>query len=562
MSSNATLLVDGSGRFLMTEEIVQTDVLCVGGGIAGLMAAIRASEVGAKVVVADKANTERSGSAGLGNDHFRCYIPESHGPDIRPNLESLVRSQVGGPMRNMSFMRTWMEKSFDIVKLWESWGIPMRYEDRYEFAGHGLPGRILASLKYSGKDQKSVLTREALKRGVTVLNRVMMFDLVNSDGKLVALGIDTRDDRLLIFETKSVVLGTGLCTRLYPSPTPGCMFNIAYSPNNTGDGRAMAYKAGAELANLELTMRWAGPKYFARCGKGTWIGVLRNPEGKPIGPFVTKPDRKLGDMAADIWHSAFEDFAKSGKGPVYMDCSGISEEDYQYMIHWLKHEGNASFLDYLEAEGINLKERPVEFSTYELHLSGGVYYNENGETSVSGLYAAGDELFGGISCAATLGWIAGDSAGRYSKYAAVPDAREAGPRIEESKRAMQEMLGRKRGPGWKEANLALQQIMHDYAGSIRSETLLNAGLIHVRRLKEKVGTALVAKDRHELARCLELVNLVDLAELLFVAALERKETRAGHVRVDYPFTNPLLDKLLIVKKGGDGPVMEWREINR
>ena len=454
------------------------------------------------------------------------------------------------------------EKSFDIVKRWESWGIPMKYEGRYEFAGHGLPGRILTSMKYSGKDQKPILTREALKRGATIMNRVMMFDLINSNGKLVALGVNTREGKLLVYEAKSVILGTGLCTRLYPSPTPGHMFNIAYSPNNTGDGRAMAYRAGAELANLELTMRWAGPKYFARCGKATWVGVLRDPEGRPIGPFVTKPDRKLGDVAADIWHSAFEDFAKSGKGPVYMDCRGISEEDYQYMVHWLKNEGNVSLLGHLEEEGIDLKKQPVEFCTYEPHLSGGVYYNEKGETSVKGLYAAGDEIFGAISCAATFGWIAGENAARYSSGAVSPDAGEARAHIETRKQAMQSMVGRKRGSGWKEANLALQQIMQDYAGPIRSETLLTAGLNHIGRLKEKVNKTLAAQDQHELVRSLEVINLVDLAELLFLAALERKETRAGHVRVDYPFTNPLLDKLLIVKKGEEGPVMEWREIER
>jgi succinate dehydrogenase/fumarate reductase flavoprotein subunit len=204
----------------------------------------------------------------------------------------------------------------------------------------------------------------------------------------------------------------------------------------------------------------------------------------------------------------------------------------------------------------------VEFSTYEPHLSGGVYYNEKGETSVKGLYAAGDEIFGAISCAATFGWIAGESAARYSSSAVSPNTEEVRTHIEARKQAMQEMLGRNRGPGWKEANLALQQIMQDYAGPIRSETLLTAGLTHLRRLKEKVNKTLVAQDRHELVRSLEVINLVDLAELLFLAALERKETRAGHVRVDYPFTNPLLDKLLIVRKGEDGPVMEWREIER
>ena len=546
----------------MKEEVIQADVLCVGGGIAGLMAAIRASESGAKVVVAEKSNTVHSGSAGVGNDHFRCYIPEIHGSDMKPNLEALVRSPGGGGMRHMKFMRTWLEKSFDIVKLWESWGIPMKYEGQYEFAGHGLPGRILTSLKYSGKDQKVILTREALKRGVAIMNRVMMFDLINSNGNLVALGIDTREDKLLIYEARSVILGTGLCTRLYPSPTPGHMFNIAYSPNNTGDGRAMAYRAGTELANLELTMRWAGPKYFARCGKATWVGVLRDPADKPIGPFVTQPDRKLGDVAADIWHSAFEDFAKSGKGPVYMDCRGISDEDYQYMIHWLRNEGNVSLLDHLAEEGIDIKKQPVEFSTYELHLSGGVYYNEKGETSVKGLYAAGDEIFGAISCAATFGWIAGESAAAYSRSAAFPRAEEARGHVEAKKQILHEMLSRARGPGWKEANVALQQIMQDYAGPIRSETLLSAGLTHLRRLKQKIATALTARDQHELARSLEIVNLADLAELLFLAALERKETRAGHVRTDYPFTNPLLEKLLMVKKGESGPVMEWREVER
>ena len=67
----------------MKEEILEADVLCVGGGIAGLMAAIRAGELGAKVIVAEKANSLRSGAAGMGNDHFQCYIPEVHGTDVK-----------------------------------------------------------------------------------------------------------------------------------------------------------------------------------------------------------------------------------------------------------------------------------------------------------------------------------------------------------------------------------------------------------------------------------------------------------------------------------------------
>ena len=71
-----------------SEEIIETDVLCIGGGIAGLMAAIRAGGLGARVVVAEKGNTLSSGAGGLGNDHFICYLPEVHGPDVKPMIES------------------------------------------------------------------------------------------------------------------------------------------------------------------------------------------------------------------------------------------------------------------------------------------------------------------------------------------------------------------------------------------------------------------------------------------------------------------------------------------
>jgi len=545
----------------MKEEIIEADVLCVGGGPAGLMAAIRASELGAKVVVADKGNTVRSGSAATGNDHFRCYIPEIHGPDIKPIVEELAQSQAGG-MKHIGFMRSWMEKSFDIVKLWDSWGIPMKYQGRYEFAGHAFPGRPIMALKYSGEQQKPILTREALKRGAIIVNRTMVFDLLHESGSILALGIDTREDRVTVFQTKSVVLGTGVCTRLYPGPTPGWLFNMAYSPSNTGDGRAMAFRVGAELANLELTMRWAGPKYLARCGKATWVGVLRDPQGKPVGPFVTKPDKRYGDIAGDVWHTLFEDYLKAGKGPVYMDCSGISDEDFEYMMHWMKHEGNGALLDHFDEEGIDIRKNPVEFMTYETILAGGVHYNEKGETSVKGLYAAGDELFGGISCAAVFGWIAGESAARYSREAESFKIEKGREKISAKKAFLDEVRTREAGANWQEVNIALQQVMQDYAGPLRSETLLEAGLSHLRRLKEKAYSTMVAKNQHELIHCLEVLNLIELGELVIITANERKETRGRHVRADYPFTNPLLQKMLIVKKIEEQPVTEWTEIKR
>jgi len=130
--------------------------------------------------------------------------------------------------------------------------------------------------------------------------------------------------------------------------------------------------------------------------------------------------------------------------------------------------------------------------------------------------------------------------------------------IEEKKSFLDDIRNRDVGPDWKEVNIALQQIMNDYAGPIRSETLLEAGLKHLRRLKERTHATMIARNPHELSRAVEVLNLLDLGELIFIAARERKETRALHVRADYPFTNPLLNRLLIVKKVDGKPVVEWR----
>jgi succinate dehydrogenase/fumarate reductase flavoprotein subunit len=546
----------------MKEKILEADVLCVGGGIAGLMAAIRAEELGAKVILAEKANTLRSGSGGTGCDHFRAYIPEFHGRDIEPVVEEVLHSQVGWT-RSKEFVRTWMERSFEIVQLWDSWGIPMKYKGRWEFAGHAFPGRPFTTLKYSGQNQKTILTQEAQKRGVRIINRVMVFDLLRDGGVIGALGVDTRVDGVKTFLAKSVVLSTGGCVRLYPGPTPGWMFNRADSPHTTGDGRAMAYRAGAELVNMEIPMRWAGPKYFARCGKATWVGVLRDAHDKPVGPFVKKPDRRYGDAIADAYKSLFEDYTKSGKGPVYMDCRGISDDDYQYMMYWMRHEGNTAMVHHLEKEGIDLKKNAVEFMTYEMTTRGGISYNEKAETSVKGLYAAGDEYFGGVSCAATFGWIAGENAANYSKQMAFSKLDKVRGEIDEKGDFFKRIRHRETGVTWQEVNVTLNQILSDYVGFIRYENMLKAGYSHLRRLKEKAYGTMMAKNQHELMHCLEVLNLLDIGEIIFVAVNERKETRDKYSRLDYPFTNPVLDgKILFCKQLGNKPVAKWREIRR
>ncbi|MBW1913160.1 MAG: FAD-binding protein [Deltaproteobacteria bacterium] len=536
------------------KDPIETDVLIAGGGIAGLMAAISAADQGASVVIAEKANTRRSGSGATGNDHFCCYIPEVHGDDIEPILWEDLHSLHG---------------DFQDVSLADSWGISMKPKGKWDFSGHAFPGRPRIFLKYAGHNQKEVLTREAKKRGVRIENHLPLVDVITKDGEIIgAVGISTKDDNpvLKIFRTKCVLLSTGSATRLYPSTTPGWMFNIAFCPSDTGSGRAMAYRAGAKLVNMEIPNRHAGPKYLARCGKATWIGVYRDPHGKPVGPFVTKPTKELGDITADVWNTVFTDKHRSGEGPVYIDCTTIDQEDLDYMMWGLEEEGNTGMLNYMAEEGIDVRKHRIEFRQYEPFLIGsrGIEIDINGETNVKGLYAAGDEVGNfraDISGAAIWGWIAGKSAADRAKAVTGFQDADGSNLVEDRSRFYSEIIARESGPTWKEANLALQQIMNDYAGvDVRSETLLNAGLKYLRDLKEKAVNSMTADNSHTLMRCLEALDLMQCGEVIFLTALERKETRGMHKRSDFPFTNPLLqDKFLTIKKT-DGQVhMEWRE---
>ncbi len=446
------------------------------------------------------------------------------------------------------------------MKLWDSWGIPMKYKGKWEFAGHAFPGQPLTHLKYAGGNQKQVLTRQAVKNGAHIINRVTIFDLLTEGDRVTgALGLDTWNNKIIEFQTKAIFLGTGGCLRLYPASTPGWMFNAPMSPFNTGDGRAMVYRAGGALRDMEFLGQWAGAKYYARSGKATWIGVLRKPDDSPVGPFVNKPDRIYGDVTSDCWPTVFNDYMHTGRGPVYMDCRGASREDIDYMKYWLENEGNKGMLEEMATEGIDPLTHAVEFCTYGIGVSGGVDFNTEGKTSLKGLFAAGQEYSGDMAFATTLGWTAGENLAKFAKEAEYGDIGAKDNRKEGKLDLVENILARNSGAGWQEANIALQQIMLDYAGLVRSETLLDQGLKNIDRLRKRVKDTLFARNGHELGRCLEVLNLLDIGQAVMLCARERRETRARHNRTDYPFTNPLMNKYLTIRKEDGQVIFDWKK---
>lgn len=547
----------------MEVEKKQCDVLCVGGGVAGLDAAIRASEMGAKVIVAEKSNTMRSGGGGMGVDHFFSYIPEYHG-----DLKDFTKVRTQGPawaMKDTEYIDYLFKMSTEVVRLWEKWGVPIKYRGKYHFAGHCFPGQKPLLLKISGLNMKPVLTKQTLDRGGEIMNRTMVFNVLkDKDGRVIgAIGIDTREDKVIVFEAKAVILATGCIAGLYPPPTLAGNFNRSFPIQQSGDGRIMAYRAGAELADLELVQRHAGPKYFIRAGQASWVGVLRDRYGKAVGPFLNKPNALYGDMTVEINKEIFEQYKNSGKGPIYMDMSGISDEDYEEMIHYLTHQGNIALLDHVAAEGVDLKKAAIEFTTFERTIATGILYNHRGETGVKGLYAAGDEYNAGMGASATIGWSAGENAAKYASTAPAVDVNGAKSTIEAYIKLISEIRTRPIGAKWQEGYSAVQEVMQDYCGHVRSKSLLEAGLDVIRRFKTKARNELKADSAHELAYCLGALNLFDIGELLLISANDRKETRGLHVRSDYSLTNPLLaGKHHVIKQVNGKPKLGWRAVKK
>ena len=548
----------------MKVERRETDILCVGGGLAGLMAAIGARKAGARAIVAEKGNAAHGGAGRIGADHFGGYYPDVHGPDMEAYIDYMLTQPMSGlhAVLSRDVIRAQFRKTMEVVEMWESWGIPMKYKGKYTPGGHGIPGNKLMHVHYQGRGQKPILAKKALEAGAEIMDRVMVFELLGGPDRVTgALAVDTREDKLIEFSAKAVFLGTGLIMRMYPNITPGLIGNELHPPTGTGDGQAMAYRLGTELVSQEKCMHWVGIKNFSRPGKGTWVGVYKDKDGKVIGPFVTKPMRQYGDSTPDMDPLLFYNLRKNGRGPVYLDGSGMTDEDLEYMRLWLLHEGNVAVLKHMDEEGIDHRKSPVEFITYGLTPGGKMSVNERAETSVKGLYAAGDEISVGVGYAATFGYIAGENAAQYAGEAPAPDTDKEKDKIAQKREMVEEIQSRQSGPGWYDANVALQCTMQDYCGMVRWMEMLEAGMTHLRRLKEKAYAGIRAGNRWELTRCLEVLNLYDLGELMFQANLEVKESRGQHPRLDYPVTDPRLNgKGLFVRNVDGKPVFEWRPI--
>jgi succinate dehydrogenase/fumarate reductase flavoprotein subunit len=550
-----------------SEEKIETDVLVVGAGTGGMMAAIAAADGGAQVVLCEKGNAMRSGGIRGGNDHFLCYIPGIHTPAVWDNiLHSSLTMSVGTADADV-FVRLW-ERSYEVVKKWEDYGINMKTNGHYEFTGHSYPGssgrmgepgktdRIW--LHFSDLKLSTKLEKQVRDRNVKIMNRVMVTDLLkNSDGRVAgAIGISTREPKLYIFQAKSVIYNTGGVNpnRLYPTP-----FVMGYSlaEPETGDGDLLAYRGGADIMGAEFLNRHVSVVYGPFYGKASWIGVVRDANGNAIAPpYLSKPDLENGDMSAQNTEAMDRVWAM-GKGPVWMDTRQATDEDMAYMRFGFDSEAMQPLMSWLEDEKIDIRKSRFEFAPTQPMIQMRTRVDTDCMTTVKGLFSTVRPI---LARNAISGMIAGEAAAKHASEVKSANLENNRGQIERAKEQYEIFLGREGSQyaDWTEAQWAIWQIMHRYAlPPLRTENTLKTGHARLLRLRDKAKQTLKAANPHELYHCLEVLNLMDIAELVILATIERKESRGEAHRLDYPFVNPMLAKILLAYQKDGKPAFKW-----
>ncbi|WP_332691801.1 fumarate reductase/succinate dehydrogenase flavoprotein subunit [Halalkalibacter lacteus] len=534
----------------------ETDVLIIGGGSAGTMAAIKAKQADPTidVLVLDKADIRRSGAIAMGMDGLNNAIlpgratPEEYVLEITEANDGIV---------NQKALLRQAEECYDVIKELDSWGVDFEKDETGEFVVHRVhrKGRYVLPMPYAS-DLKKILAKQVKKHKCRVVNRVMATRLLTNGNRVIgALGLDVFTGDFVIVKAKAVVVTAGAAGRMGLTDS-GYLYGTYENPTNTGEGFAMAYHAGAELTGIECyqinpTMKdYNGPAcaYVA----GPYGGYTANTQGDR----VTGCDYWSGDLIMRMW-----ELSNKGEWPVYLKMDHLDEEVIS-KIEGILHLNERPSRDRFHAgRNQDYRKHMVELHISEPglcsgHSASGVFVNHEAETTLEGLYAAGD-----MACvphqyllgAMTFGKIAGTNAAKYVKTVASMEPDEI--QIEKERERIYAPLKNPNGVPHNQVEYKVRRTVTQYMMPPKNKDKFDIALARFQHLREEDLPMIGARDPHELGRALEVHTILDCAEMMAKASLFRKESRWGfyHYFLDYPEKDDKnWKKRVNIKKGENG----------
>ncbi len=525
----------------------ETDILIIGGGTVGCMAA---AEIGEKfphlkVTILEKAHVDRSGCLAAGMNAINAYLnpgetPESFVKYVRYDSCGLIREDLVKSMAEL-FEYT--------VKKVEGWGLPILCDDDGNYVPRGR-----WNIKINGESLKPILAKAARDSGATIHNWVNVTGLLMSGERCAgAVGFSLRTNTFYTFKAKATIIATGGAAGLYkPNNAYDAQHKTWYSPFNNGAGYAMGIRAGAEMTSFEM-------RYVALRTKDAIAptGTLALGVGAPMvnargEKFMQTKYAHLGGDGAPTPYRAYGPIeeVKAGRGPCYLDTTHITEEQ--------AHQLKSAYLDmypsqvlYWAATNIDPSRHPVEVQTTEPyinggHCQGGYWVDMDRRTTVPGLFAAGD-VAGGAPFKFVSGcWaeavIAGRAAAEEIQDLPFPEVDHL--QIEmEYQRAFDPLFNYgkiKYGVRPYDMEVRMQKIMEEYAGGTSQNYEMNEErLLKAKQYMDQLPgqfDQLVVEDMHDLMRAHEVIDRVILGQVVIEHLMARKETRwpSYQTRTDYP----------------------------
>ena len=504
-------------------KIIETDVLIIGGGLAGCFAAVKAREQGRDVILVDKGYISRSGESPY------ARVTMVFNPQWGHKLDEWLAqiSAIGEYVNNRHWNEMVFKDSYARYLDMESWGVKFLKDKNgpqkipHPLKNIGMPDEkkfppLVSEVVHWMPGFLDIIRKQVVKSGTKVMDRLMITELIKQEGQVRgAIGMSIEGNDIYIFKAKATIVSAG-----------GDGFRPVNYPTHelTGDGHVMAYKAGATLLGKEfIASSPLGPDYHGwppLYSLFTSIMPATAAGGRP--PFkIFDAEGKEVPPRGMAWHGwiDYEAEEHAGKAPLYY-------RDYEGKLHPMLGPGHHGALLGLATSGV----RPVD---------------DYCSSGIPGLFAAGDSLgtcfvggvyagFGfGTMYAIATGARAGLGAAQYVSL--TPNSPIDNTLLDQLKKRLLAPSERKGGfsPRW--VTRMLQNTLLPYfVLFIKEEDRLKAALTNVEFLRDHIVPMMFARDDHELRLAHETANMVINAEMKLRASIFRKESRGNHFREDYP----------------------------
>ena len=540
---------------------ITTDVLIIGGGTAGCYAALTLSrDTELSIVIAEKAHIKRSGCLAAGVNAINAYITKGHVPQ---DYVDYAKKDAAGIVRE-DLLLTAAEHFNEVTADMEQLGLVILKDENVT--------RGNRNIKINGENFKPILAKAVqAQENVSILNRVNITKLLTKGGAVYgAVGFSLEDEEAYVIEAKAVLVATGGAAGLYKPNNPGfSRHKMWYPPFNTGAGYAMGIQAGAEMTSFEM-------RFIALRCKDTIAptGTIAQGVGaRQVNSRGFVYEDKYGLTTSERVYGTVKE-NQQGNGPCYLQTSGIDKEQEENLLKAYLNMAPSQTLKWIET-GELPGEQDVEIEGTEPYIVGGhtasgYWVDTNRETTIHGLYAAGD-VAGGCPQKYVTGALAeGELAAKAIEAQLIGNAKDsdgkagpfendlakkAGSSQEKIKKYIEAEAGQeidayrhilsehKSSFTAEELEEAMQKVMDEYAGGISTHYQYNEKQLKLadEKIDQLIALAdqLAAENMHELLFVYELKERLIVCKSLIAHLRGRKETRwhSFNENLDYPETD-------------------------